>query len=305
LLLIALGVAVAFRAGFFNVGAQGQMYVGAIASLSVGLWGDGRAPVLVIPLAILAGMVAGAAWSLISGWLRFAFGADEVVTSLMLNFIAILLLEWVASGPLKSGAGSGQAAVTRTLAPEYRISAATGVSATVVAICLFAVAVIWWFSQRTRVGLEVRVVGRNPIVARWQGVESTRIGALAFAVSGGMAGLAGAVEAFGPAGSLRAAFSPQVGFMAIVVALVGGLSALGILVAALFFGALRAATLYVPVVSDIPQSGIELINGLVALLITAAAVPPVWAFLRRRRSVLEQAGAPGPEPQPVPSRSAQ
>lgn len=296
LLLIGLGVGVAFRAGFFNVGAQGQMYVGSIASLAVGLWGDGRAPLLVVPLSFAAGIVAGALWSLIPGWLRLGFGADEVVTSLMLNFIAILLLEWAASGPLKSGAGTGQSAVTRPLHTDYRISSSTGVSPTILAICLVAAISVWYFSTRTRSGLEVRIVGRNPVMARWQGVSSTRVGAMTFAISGAFAGLAGSVEAFGPAGSLHAAYSPQVGFMAIVVALVGGLSAFGIAVAALFFGALRAATLFLPVVSDIPQSGIELINGLVALLITAATIPPVWGLIRRRRSQLpERSLSPVPE----------
>ncbi len=302
LLLIALGVGIAFRAGYFNVGAQGQMYAGSLAALTVGLWGGGHAPLLVVPLSFAAGIAAGAVWSLLSGWLRLAFGADEVVTSLMLNFVAVLLLEWAAAGPLKSGAGSGQSAVTRSLSPHYRISSSTGVSPTVLGICAVAVAAVWLFSNRTRTGLEVRVVGRNPVTARWQGVSSTRVGATTFALSGAFAGLAGAVEAFGPAGSLHAAYSPDVGFMAIVVALVGGLGALGILAAALFFGVLRAAMLFLPVVSDVPQSGIELINGLVALLITSTAVPNVRALLRRRAAPDHR--TPPPEPAAEPAEPA-
>ena len=126
-------------------------------------------------------------------------------------------------------------------------------------------------------------MGRNPVMARWQGINSTGVGLLVFAFSGGCAGLAGAAETFGPAGSLRAGFSPQVGFMAVVVALVGGLGAFGVLLAALFFGALRAASLYLPVVTDLPQSGIDLLSGVIALLITATGIPLVRRRQRLRR----------------------
>ncbi|MFI6833473.1 ABC transporter permease [Kribbella sp. NPDC050241] len=284
LLLMGLGIAVAFKAGYFNVGAQGQMYVGAMASLVVGLWGDGRAPVLVVPLAFVAAVLAGAVWSLAAGLLRLLLGADEVVTSLMLNFVAVLLLQWATSGPLKSRAGTGQAATTESIDAGYRISSSTGTSLSIFVICAGAVAVTAILVNSTRTGLEISLVGRNPVMARWQGINSTGVGLLVFAFSGGCAGLAGAVEAFGPAGSLRAGFSPQVGFMAVVVALVGGLGAFGVLLAAVFFGALRAASLYLPVVTDLPQSGIDLLSGAIALLITVTAVPVVRRRQRRRRA---------------------
>ncbi len=299
LLLMGLGIAVAFKAGYFNVGAQGQMYVGAIAGLVVGLWGDGRAPALVVPLAFVAAILAGAAWSMIAGVLRILFGADEVVTSLMLNFVAVLLLQWVASGPLKSRAGTGQSATTERVDAAYRISDSTGVSVPIIVVCaltvLLTAALVGW----TRTGLEISLVGRNPVMARWQGINANRLGGLVFAFSGGCAGLAGAVETFGPAASLRAGFSPQVGFMAVVVALVGGLGAAGVLAAALFFGALRAASLYLPVVSDLPQSGIDLLSGVVALLITATAVPVLRARRRHARSATAVAGRAA---RPLPAR---
>jgi ABC-type uncharacterized transport system permease subunit len=299
LLLIAVGVAVAFRAGYFNVGAQGQMYLGSIGALVVGVALDGAPRVLVVPLALMAGVLLGAVWSLIPGLLRLHFGADEVVTSLMLNFVAILLLQWVASGPLKSDAGSGQAAVSVPIAPEYRISTSTGVSPTILIVCGLVVVMVYLFSQHTRTGLEVRIVGRNAVMARWQGVNANGLGALVFAISGATAGLAGAIEVLGPAGMVRASYSPQVGFMAVVVALVGGLGVLGVLLAALFFGALRAATLYLPVVSDIPQSGIELISGLVALLITISATPTLRASWWRRKNAMQRQREKPPEPPPV------
>lgn len=284
LLLIGLGVAVAFKAGYYNVGGQGQMYMGALASLTVGLYGDGRSAVLFVPLSILAGIVAGALWSLIPGLLKIYLGADEVVTTLMMNFIAVLFLEWAAAGPLKSGAGSGQAATTRALAPGYRLSDGSGVSpqlAILAAVVLFAV---WVFVRRTRTGLDIVLVGRNPVMASWQGIGVSRIGLLVFAVSGGSAGLAGVLETFGPAGAISAGFSPDVGFVGVIVALVGGLDPLAVVLTALFFGGLRAATLYMAITTDLPQSALDLLNGLVALLITARLLPRAWNLRRRRRT---------------------
>lgn len=285
LLLMALGVTASFRAGFFNVGAQGQMYVGAIVSLSVGLAGQGRLGWLFVPASIVAGCAAGGLWSLVSGVLRVFMDANEVVTTLMMNFVAILLLEWVASGPLKSPVGTGQAATTQSIAGSYRLSGSTGVSVTLIAVCCVMSALTWFLFRRTRIGLEMTLIGRNPVMARWQGIDPVRLGLLSFAFSGATAGLAGAIEVFGPAGSLQADFSPDVGLTAVVVALVGGAGVMGVIIAALFFGALRAATLYLPVVSDLPTSALDLLNGLVALLITVSALPKLRRRHRARTSV--------------------
>ncbi|KRB36635.1 ABC transporter permease [Microbacterium sp. Root180] len=311
LLLIALGVSVSFRAGYFNVGAQGQMYLGSIGALWAAVSLEGMPAWLAVPIVLLAGIVCGAIWSLISGVLRFVFAADEVVTSLMLNFIAILLLQWVAAGPLKSGAGSGQAAVSVPVPTDLRISGISGVSPTILVICAVVTASAFVFGRFTRTGLEIRIAGRNPVMAKWQGVDDKKLGSLVFALSGATAGLAGAVEVLGPAGMIRAAYSPQVGFMGIIVALVGGLGVFGVLAAAAFFGALRAATLFLPVVSDVPQSGVELISGLVALLITISAVPlsiaaiPAWLARRRRRMQESALIAPVPRSDGDPPRNAQ
>jgi simple sugar transport system permease protein len=292
LLIIALGVGLSFRAGYFNIGAQGQMYVGAIGSLAVGLaWRDGPA-LVVVPCAFAVGIALGALWSLVPGLLRTHLDADEVVTSLMMNFIAVLLLEWICTGPLKSGDGTGQAAATDPLPPELRISDGSGVSPVLLLLCATLVAGAVALNARTRLGLEIRIVGRNPVMARWMGIRASRVGLVVFALGGAAAGLAGAVEAYGPAGSLRAGFSPQVGFMAVIVALVASLGPLRTLLAALFFGGLRAATLYLPIVSDLPQAGLDMLNGMVALWITVTAVPVV---LRRRRS---RGLVPRPEARP-------
>ncbi|GII92785.1 ABC transporter permease [Sinosporangium siamense] len=284
LLIIALGVGITFQAGYFNVGAQGQMYAGAIGALAVGLaLRDGPA-IVVVPLALATGVALGALWALVPGVLRTRLGADEVVTSLMMNFIAVLLLEWICVGPLKNQDGSGQAATTDMLPAAFRISDGSGVSPLMLGICAVLVIAAVALRSRTRMGLEIRIVGRNPVMAEWMGIRSSRVGLLVFGLGGATAGLAGAVEVFGPLGSLRAGFSPQMGFMAVIVALVAALGPVRTLVAALFFGALRAATLYLPVVNDLPLAGLDMLNGMVALWITVSAVPVILARRAARRT---------------------
>jgi ABC-type uncharacterized transport system permease subunit len=303
LLIIALGVGAAFRAGYFNIGAQGQMYVGAVGALTVGLEWRGGPSLVVLPCAFVVGMVLGAAWSLVPGLLRTRLGADEVVTSLMMNFIAVLVLEWVCTGPLKASDGSGQAATTEQLPASFRLSDGGGVSPALLAICALLVAGAVILNGRTRLGLEIRVVGRNPVMARWMGIPASRVGLMVFAVSGATAGIAGVVEAYGPSGSLRAGFSPQVGFMAVVVALVGTLGPLRTVVAALFFGGLRAATLYLPIVTDLPQDGLDMLNGMVALWITVAVLPVLWKRHRARGPAADARAESAPEePEAVTAR---
>ena len=282
LLLIALGVTIAFRAGFLNVGAQGQLYAGAIAALLVGVWVKGLPTPIGIVLVMLAGCIGGAIWSLVPGVLRAYLQADEVITTLMMNFIALLLLQWVASGPLKDPAGSGQADQTRSVADHLRLSDATGISLRIVLLAAVATVAVGVLLNRTQFGLRVRVAGRNPTMARWQGVDARHLAVQAFMLSGLLAGLAGAIELLGPGGQLTYGFSPDVGFIGIVIALVGGLRIGGVVIAALFFGGLHAAILYLPIVTNLPSSALDLLNGLVALLITISAVPAIWHRRRRR-----------------------
>ncbi|MEU7749866.1 ABC transporter permease [Nonomuraea sp. NPDC049158] len=289
LLIIALGVGITFQAGYFNVGAQGQMYAGAIGALAVGLALRDGPGAIVVPLALATGIALGALWSLVPGFLRTRLGADEVVTSLMMNFIAVLLLEWICVGPLKNRDGSGQAAATDMLPAAFRISDGSGVSPTLLGICAALVAAVVVLHSRTRAGLEIRLVGRNPVMAEWMGIRSSGIGLLVFGLGGATAGLAGAVEVFGPLGSLRAGFSPQMGFMAVIVALVAAFGPVRTVVAALFFGALRAATLYLPVVNDLPLAGLDMLNGMVALWITVSAVPAILARRATRRTLAAEA----------------
>ena len=268
LLLIALGVVVGFRAGFFNIGGQGQFYVGACAALAVSLgWRTGPA-VVVIVCGTLAAVLAGMAWSLLPGYLRVRFGTDEVLTTLMMSFIGTLVLQYLTAGPMRNPSGTGQTAASERIPEALRITDGAGVSATVLVLVGGVAVLVWLLLERTRFGLAVRLVGRNPTMARWQGIDVRRVGLASFALSGALAGLAGAVELYGPGARLVTGFSPEVGFTAVVVALVGLLSVPGTVVASVFFGGLKAAILFLPIVTDLPPPALVLLHGMVALLVT-------------------------------------
>jgi len=278
LTLLGLSVIISFRAGFFNIGAQGQFYVGAMAGLAIALWFPDWPPIIAIPMAILAGIVAGTLWSLFPGFLRVRFRTEEVLTTLMLNFIAVLLLQWVTGGPFRDASGTGEVTASWPINLDYRLSTSSGVSASLLIITALVVVGSWLLINRTAFGLQSTLTGRNPLMARWQGIRVERTGLMAFGISGGIAGLAGALELLGPQGRLVGGFSPDIGFTAVLVGLVGLLSVPGVVLAALFFGGLSAAVLFLPIVTPLPRSALDLLEGLIALLITARLYVPGWAL---------------------------
>jgi ABC-type uncharacterized transport system permease subunit len=297
LFLTATGVLVAFRCGYFNVGAQGQFYLGAIGAAFAIEYLKAGPPLLVIVAALLAGTLAGALWALWPGLLRIRSGTDETITTLMANFIAGLLLIYVTSGPLKDPSGSGQMTASRPIPLADRISGSNGVSPTIIAIVVLAGLVMWLVMNRTAFGVLGGLTGRNPTMVRWQGASLERIGLAAFLFSGALAGLAGGIELLGPGGRLVSGFSPAHGFTAILIALVAGLSVIGVAVVALFFGGLAAASLYLPVIAGLPAAAIDIINAAVALFITARTFPGA-AWLTSRLSAIQAAraaSAPGAE----------
>jgi simple sugar transport system permease protein len=277
LLLIAVGFLFCVRAGEFNIGGQGQMMMGGLGTIVVALLVPG--PVcLVLPVAILAGMIFGGLWSFLPGVLKVKLGADEVIVTLMLNFIAVLFVSWITTGPLKDPAVRGETASTPTVDAALRLSSGDGMSVTLLVLIALAVAAAWLIAERTAFGLKLRYVGEAPEAARWQGMKADRLRLWAYVLAGAFAGLAGAFEVLGPNGRLVTGATPTIGFTAIVVTIVGLSRVPGIVLAALLFGGLQAAILFLPIVSDLPSSGLKILEGLIALLITAE-------FIRRRRGV--------------------
>ena len=277
LLLIALGFMFCLRAGEFNIGGQGQLLMGGLGCVAVALLMPGPA-IVVVPIAVLVGMAFGVAWSGLAGYLKVRFGADEVIVTLMLNFIAVLFVSWVTTGPLKDPAVRGETASTPTVDSALRLSGGDGMSIRLLTIMALAALVAWLVAERSKTGLQLRYVGEAREAAHWQGMKVDRLKLTAYLLAGAFAGLAGALEVLGPNGRLVTGATPTIGFTAIVVTIVGLSRVPGIVFAALLFGGLQAAILFLPIVSDLPSSGLKILEGLIALLVTAQLI------LRRGRS---------------------
>lgn len=284
LFLTAVGVVISFRCGFFNIGAQGQFYMGAIAATFVADGLDGQPAVIVLPLIFIAGLAAGGLWALWPGLLRVKSGTDEVITTLMGNFIAGLFLIYVTSGPLKDPSGTGQAASSRPINELYRISGGNSLSPTIIIICVLVGVGMWLLVNRTAFGVLSSLAGRNPIMIVWQGAKLSRLGLAGFVIGGALAGLAGTIEVIGPIGRLSSGMLPTHGFTAILIALVANLSVMATAVVAIFFGGLAAAGLYLPVLAGLPAAAIDIINAAIALFITARAWPKRFANMFTRGS---------------------
>lgn len=236
LALIATGLAFCFRANIWNIGAEGQFVMGGLFGGWIGVATHGAEghTFWVLPLMLLVGTAAGMAYALIPGLLKVWLGVSEILTSLMLVYVAELLLDYMARGPLRDPAGFNfpqsvpfdEAARLPYLMEGDTLHAG-------VAVALAAVVIATLVLGRTLFGFRIRVVGASPRAARFAGFSDARLTLAVFAVSGGAAGLAGIVEVAGKIGQLQPSISPGYGFTAIIVAFLGRLSPVGILVAAL------------------------------------------------------------------------
>lgn len=250
LLLTGLGVVVAWRTGMFSIGGEGQLIVGAIAGTAAAKVGGSLPGPLLTFLILVCGMAAGAFWGWLAGWLRVRRNVQEVIGTIMLNYVAIYLLSWlVDKGPLGEAAKRvaqsdplpSAALFARLVPPAWSDGIATRLHSGVLLAFLIA-PLIYWLLFRTIAGFGMRTVGQNPDVARTTHYNVNSLRLRAMAISGALCGLAGAVELLGITGRLYANFSPGWGFTAIPVALLGGLHPVGTLFSALFFGALTAGS---------------------------------------------------------------
>ena len=233
LLLIALGLAVCFRSNVWNIGAEGQYVLGAIAASGVALMADkGSSSWIVLPV-LLAGVLGGMFWAGITAWLRDRFNANEILVSLMLVYVAVMLLSFIVSGPWKDPQGYNfpQSRTFDAATRIPRLFAGSRVSIGIF-IALAGVVCVWVFLFRTRAGFAQQVGGLAPAAARYAGFSSRRALWVALLVSGGMAGLAGALEVAGPIGQLTPYVPAGYGFAAIIVAYVGRLHPVGMVLSA-------------------------------------------------------------------------
>ena len=270
LILTGLSVALAFRVGLFNIGAEGQLHVGALLAVIVGFSIVGMPWYIHLPLAVGAGFVGGALWGFIPGILKARTGAHEVIVTIMLNYVAYNLIGWALRTDLVQREGRSDSISkiiepTAALVPIFEgLRANWGI-----VIALAAAVVVWWLVFRSTKGFEWRAVGFNPRAARYAGMSISWSVVTSMVIAGGLAGLAGAAVILGGSGTLSPGFSPGYGFDGIVVALVGNTRPLGVVAVALLFGALRAGATPMQAATGTPLDLVVIIQALVILFIAA------------------------------------
>ncbi len=275
LILAGLGLAIGFRAGLFNIGAEGQIILGGLAAAIVGFSVTGLPWIIHLPLALLVGALVGGLYASIAGWLRAATGAHEVISTIMLNLIALRLLDYMLKVDWVQREGRDDP-ISRTvletadlprlltwLDPNLRVHAG-------IILVIIAVIAAQWFLFHTKMGFEFRASGKNPDAARYAGMRASATIVLAMGTAGAMAGLAGANQVLGVLDRATPGFSAGIGFDAIAVALLGRSHPIGVLFAGLLFGALEAGGRQMQVDAGV---SIDLIGIIQALIIVFIAAP--------------------------------
>jgi ABC-type uncharacterized transport system permease subunit len=282
LILGGMAVGLGFKAGLFNIGAQGQFLMGALGAAAIGAYLAGAPPFLAITGAILAGAVVGAAWGFIPGALKAWTGAHEVVTTIMLNFIAGAIIGYLITGPLEAPGFSFSRTGDLGNAELSGIIGTARAPIHIGVIIAFAlVPVVWWLLWRSTLGFEIRTVGANPDAARYAGMRPAVITILTMSLCGLLAGLAGAGQILGVSHFMNASYGTSIGFDSISVALLGRAHPVGIMLAALLFGALRAGSGLMQIQADIPPEIIDVIQALILLFLAARLIR--FGRLTRRR----------------------
>ncbi len=294
LVFTGLGIALAFRAGMFNIGGQGQIIAGAIVGGYIG-FGMNLPVVLHLILAVLGAALGGAIYGGIAGVLKARTGANEVIVTIMLNNIAVYLIAWLLTQPAfqqpdsnlpRSPYVEATALYPTLLGPPFRLHLGF-------LLMIAVTALVWWLVERSTFGFELRAVGANPEAARTAGVSVSKVIIVAMLVAGALSGLGGSAQVLGTEGLLTAGVAASYGFDAITVALLGRARAWGTLAAGLLFGALKAGGFLMQSTTQTPIDIILVMQSIIVLLI--AAPPLVRAIFRlpaprpgrRQRSVLE------------------
>lgn len=286
--LAGLAVTLGYRCGLFNIGVEGQFYMGALASVFVGYAIKGLPAYIHLPLALIAGALGGALWGAIPGFLKAKLGAHEVINSIMLNYIAVKTVDYLVKNPMRDKASTiprtpyiEPTAMLPTLIPGYRLHAG-------LLIAIVAVFFVYWFLWKTTLGFEIRTVGANPDAAKYAGMSVTQRFVLTMVLSGALAGLSGTGEVLGTNHSLPAAFISGYGFDSIAIALLAKSHPFGVLPAAFLWAALRNGAGLMQVRAGI---SIDLINIVQALVIVFIAADEIirWLYrIKRRREEIRE-----------------
>ena len=269
-----LAVAVGFRSGLFNIGVEGQLFIGAAAATFVGYAVKGLPAIIHLPLALLAGAAGGALWGFIPGLLKAKTGAHEVINTIMLNWIAFRLTDWLLAGPMQRPTSGGM-----PITPEVEASAMLPqfFGAPIrfhlgFFIALLVAWLMWFLLFKTTWGFNLRTVGANPNAAKYGGMNIVRSTVIAMSLSGALAGLAGANQVLGVTHSMAMGLSSGYGYDSIALALLGNSSPLGVVLASLLFGFLRNGATQMMVATKIPIDIISIIQAFIIVFIAAPAL---------------------------------
>ncbi|KAA9394659.1 ABC transporter permease [Kocuria coralli] len=292
LIFAGLGVAIAFRAGLFNIGAQGQILIGATLAAYVGFAWSMPLPLHLL-LVIVAGVIGGGIWGGFVGLLKARTGAHEVIVTIMLNYIAANLLAYLLTRPAFLREGSTNplsppvaetAQFPLLLGPPFRLHWGF-------LLAIAATVFMWWVLNRSTIGFEIRAVGSNPRAAKTAGINVTKGFVVVMVMAGGFAGLAGVAQISGTEGSLSAGVAASFGFDAITVALLGRSTPLGTFLAGLLYGGFRAGAVTMQTMTGTNVDIVLVVQSLIVLFI---ALPPLFSAARRKRSSGAKGAAPSP-----------
>jgi simple sugar transport system permease protein len=289
LIFTGLAVAYGFRSGLFNIGAEGQLFLGGLAAAFLGVQLAGMPWALAAPTILIASALAGAAWAFIPGLMKARIGAHEVITTMMFSFIGRYLVSWLVTGPLKA---EGLVPQTTEIPPESRLPRLADLFPFLegsrahlgIVLGVLVAILIWWILKYTVMGYEARAVGYNPSAAENGGISVAATTIKSLCTSGALAGLAGAVEVMGVHWRLFDQFSSGFGFTGIAVALLAKNNPIGVIAAAILFGGLSAGAGTMQLEADVSQKVIFIIQGTVIFLVGAETIV-TWTVskLRPRR----------------------
>jgi simple sugar transport system permease protein len=270
LIIIGLGITLAFRGGALNIGAEGQFYAGAIAATWVGLHVAGRPAAVALPAVLAAAVLAGAAWVVVPVWLQLRYGVLEVISTLLLNFVAGSLVSLMVQGPLQESQHIYPQSDPIAVAARLPAVPGTRLHAGLV-LALVAAAGLWYVFARTLWGFRLRAVGAGPRAAAISGqIDARRMTAVALLGSGALAGLAGGIEVSGVSYALFQNLSPGYGFTGIAVALLARLQPLGVVATGLLFGALEAGAGAMQREAGVPAVAVYVVEAVVIVVVLLA-----------------------------------
>ncbi|MCP4143078.1 MAG: ABC transporter permease [Chloroflexi bacterium] len=268
LIFSGLAVAFAFKAGLFNIGAQGQLLFGALASAAAGFMITGLPPFLHATLALLIGATAGALFAAIPGALKAYTGAHEVITTIMLNYVAINMTDYFADGPFKDRTEGNIVARTPEILDSARIPSIGEIPVGFLLAVLAAI-IVWWLLWRTTLGFEIRTVGLSPHAAKYAGMKVAATVILTMVISGVLAGIGGAIETQGIVYRYQPGFNAGLGFDGITIALLGKTHPIGIIPAAILIGAMKAGASTMQFNAGVAKEITDVIQALMLFFVTA------------------------------------